>query len=211
MISDPNHSTSRIGSMVRLAKTVGVDALLWLVGIGLVATTVFLMQENRALRATAYGETAPKLVAGAHLPRNLSAPTLEGALRPIDFHSAQGMHTLMITFSPVCPHCRANHRNWKTVAQELRRRKDWRVLWISRDSVQMTKEYCEDADIPSQETLAEPTYQTFTLLDLRVVPNTVVADSEGRVERVWPGELDATGWKDLFTFLHMPPEAIPSL
>lgn len=97
------------------------------------------------------------------------------------------------------------------MTQALRRQGDWRVLWISRDSVDMTKDYAEDAGIPAAEVYADPTFRTYSLLDLRGVPNTVVVDGRGVVERTWLGELDAAGWKDVFSYLHLPPTVVPSL
>jgi hypothetical protein len=49
------------------------------------------------------------------------------------------------------------------------------------------------------------------MLDLKIVPNTVVLDSEGVVEKVWHGEFDAAGWKQAFDYLHMPATFTPSL
>ena len=85
------------------------------------------------------------------------------------------------------------------------------ILWVSRDPVEMTKDYAEDYDIPVAETLADPTYRTFMMLDLKMVPNTIVLDAKGVVEKVWPGELDATGWRSMFSYLHMPAALTPSL
>ncbi len=197
--------------MLRLAKGVGLDVLLWVAGIALVGTNVFLVQENRSLKAASYGGASPKIVEGKHLPRNMFASTLDSALRPIDFPPAGAARTLLITLSPVCPHCKANHKNWSAIAQELRREGGWRILWVSRDSVEMTKDYAEDAGIPPAETYADPTFRTYTVLDLRAVPNTVVIDARGVVEKVWTGELDAAGWKDVFSYLHMSPTLMPSL
>lgn len=198
--------------MLRLAKGVGLDVLLWAVGIALIGTNVFLLRENRTLRGAASGAVdVANIVEGKHLPRNLAGATLDNAFRPIAFPATDSRRTLLITFSPSCPHCRANHKNWSVITSELRRQGGWRILWVSRDPVEMTKDYCEDSDIPVAETLADPTYRTYTMLDLRMVPNTVVIDSRGLVEKVWPGELDAAGWKDVFSYLHMSPALTPSL
>jgi peroxiredoxin len=190
--------------MLRFAKSFGIDAILWVVVIALVGTNVYLLQENRGLRAAAFGEEAPKVVEGKRLPKGLAASTLDRILRPISFSSAEGKRTLLITFSPTCPHCRANHKNWTAITDALRKTGAWNVLWVSRDAVDMTKDYADEADIPVAETYADPTFQTYRLLDLRVVPNTVVINNKGVVEKVWPGELDAAAWQDVFRYLQVP-------
>jgi peroxiredoxin len=189
------------------------DILPWVGGVVLLALNVILLQQNHLLRSASSSGTldAPSLVEGKHLGRSLAAATLDNAFRPIPFPAANVGRTLLITFSPGCPHCRANHRNWSLIAKELRRTGGWRVLWISRDQVDLTKDYCEDSGIPFEETFADPTHRTYVLLDLRIVPNTVVVDEKGIVEKIWPGELDATGWKNVFSYLHMPPAITPIL
>jgi peroxiredoxin len=140
---------------------------------------------------------------GKHVARNLSAATLDNAFHPIVFPPPIPQRTFLVTFSPVCPHCRANHKNWSLITQELRQRKGWRILWVSRDPVEMTRDYCEDSSIPLQETFADPTYRTYMMLDLKMVPNTMVVDEKGVVEKLWPGELDSAGWKDVVSYLRI--------
>ncbi len=41
------------------------------------------------------------------------------------------------------------------------------------------------------------------MLDLKMVPNTIVVNSSGVVEKLWPGELNAVGWRDVFKYLHI--------
>jgi len=74
----------------------------------------------------------------------------------------------------------------------------------------MTRDYCEDSGTPVEETFADPTYRTYTMLDLKTVPDTMVVDDSGTVERVWHGELDAAGWKNVFSYLRIPIALMPS-
>jgi hypothetical protein len=75
----------------------------------------------------------------------------------------------------------------------------------------MTKDYCEDSGIPIAETFADPTYRTYMALELKSVPTTMVIDDKGVVEKLWHGEFDAAGWRDVFSYLHMPATVTPSL
>jgi len=193
--------------MLRLAKGVGLDIVLWCLGIALLGVNVLLLQQNRSLQATANGpDTSVNIQEGKHLSRYLAAATLDNGFRPISFPAPDAKRTLLITFSPVCPHCKANHKNWSVIAEELRRQGGWRVLWVSRDPVEMTKDYCEDSDIPVAEAFADPTYRAYMVLDLKTVPNTVVIDAKGVADQLWHGELDAAGWRNVSaSFTYRPP------
>jgi len=194
------------------AKNALLDVLLWSVGVGLLGANIVLLQQNRTLREAAVSGAAGNrsIEAGKHLGRYLAAATMDSALRPIAFPSLDIKRTLMITFSPGCPHCKANLKTWSVITKELRRKGGWRIVWLSRDPVELTKDYCEDFDIPIAEAFAEPTYRTYLVMDLKEVPNTVVVDEKGIVERVWRGELGSAGWEQIFDYLHIPIALMPS-
>jgi hypothetical protein len=75
-----------------------------------------------------------------------------------------------------------------------------RVLWVSRDPLEITRDYCVKHGIRLSDTLAEPPYRTFAQLGLARVPNTLLVGAEGRVEKVWAGRLDQTGWNTMFSY-----------
>jgi peroxiredoxin len=95
------------------------------------------------------------------------------------------------------------------LAAELRRRGGWRVVWISRDAVDVTKDYCDDHDIPPIETFADPTYRTYLGFDLWEVPNTLVVDGRGTVEKVFGGELQPARRRELFSYLGVSLSLLP--
>lgn len=189
----------------RIRKTV-FEVLLWSAAVGVLIMNVVLLRQNRMLRVvTAAGKnmTADGIQPGAHLGRLLAAATLDSGFQPIKFPTPDSRKVLIITFSPVCPHCRANQENWSIITSELRRRGDWHILWVSRDPVTLTKDYCEEHKMPFSETLADPTYRTYLTLDLREVPNTIAVDSKGVVEKVWRGELRSPQWSQVFDYFHV--------
>ncbi len=75
-----------------------------------------------------------------------------------------------------------------------------RVLWVSRDSIEITRDYCAKHGIPLSDALADPPYRTFAQLGLARVPNTLLVGAEGRVEKVWAGRLDQAGWDTMFAY-----------
>ena len=193
-----------------LRKNPVLDILLWILSVTLLGANIMLLGQNRTLRgaSNATGDSNPEV--GKHLGRYLAAATMDSVLRPITFASPDSKRTLMITFSPLCPHCKANLKTWLVVAKALRSTGNWRILWLSRDPVEPTKDYCEDSDIPLAETFADPTHRTYLVFGMNAVPNTVVIDEKGIVRKVWRGELGIAKWRQIFDDLGIPIDLLPS-
>jgi peroxiredoxin len=170
-----------------------MEVLLWLAGLGVLAENIFLFLQNRHLSEA----LAPQITAGTQL-QMLSGVALDGRLEPVTLPSADSK-LLIITFSPSCPACQANQDGWMRLASTLEQR-GVRVLWVSRDPIEITRDYCLKHDIHLFDTLADPPYRTFAQLGLARVPNTLLVGAEGRVEKVWAGRLDQAGWNTMFAY-----------
>ena len=81
-----------------------IEILLWIAALAVLAENIALLQQNRRLLQA----TAPQIAAGTQV-RMLSGLSLDGRVEPVSLSSA-GSKLLIITFSPGCPACRANHR-----------------------------------------------------------------------------------------------------
>lgn len=79
------------------------------------------------------------------------------------------------------------------------------MLWVSRDPVTVTQQYCKEKDIPITETIADPPNRTYTQLGLQFVPRMIVVTSDGVVERVWSGLLDPSQWEGVFAYFGVQP------
>ncbi len=176
---------------IRFSKV--MEILLWLAGLGVLAENIFLFQQNRHLSEA----LAPQITAGTQL-QMLSGVALDGRLELMTLPPADSK-LLIITFSPGCPACQANQDGWMRLASKLEQ-KGVRVLWVSRDPVEITRDYCLKHGIRLSDTLADPPYRTFAQLGLARVPNTVLVGAEGRVEKVWAGRLDQAGWDTMFAY-----------
>lgn len=170
-----------------------MEVLLWLAGLGVLAENIFLFLQNRHLSEA----LAPQITAGTQL-QMLSGVALDGRQESVTLPSADSK-LLIITFSPSCPACQANQDGWMRLASTLEQR-GVRVLWVSRDPIEITRDYCLKHDIHLFDTLADPPYRTFTQLGLARVPNTLLVGAEGRVEKVWAGRLDQAGWNTMFAY-----------
>jgi len=170
-----------------------MEIFLWVVALGVLAEDIFLFLQNRRLNDA----LAPQISAGAQL-QMLSGLALDGRLQPVPFAVA-GSRLLVITFSPGCQACQANQDGWMKLASTLGQ-KGVRVLWVSRDPIEITRDYCVKHGIPLSDVLADPPYRTFAQLGLARVPNTLLVGPDGRVEKVWVGRLDQAGWDTMFAF-----------
>ncbi len=170
-----------------------MEMLLWLAGLGVLAENIFLFQQNRRLNDA----LAPQISAGTQL-QMLSGVALDGRQKRVAL-PAPGAKLLILTFSPGCPACQANQDGWMRLASAIEQ-KGVRVLWVSRDPLEITRDYCVKHGIRLSDTLAEPPYRTFAQLGLARVPNTLLVGADGRVEKVWAGRLDQAGWNTMFAY-----------
>ncbi len=170
-----------------------MEILLWLAGLGVLAENILLFLQNRRLNEA----LAPQITAGTQL-QMLAGIAFDGRLEPVALPAA-GSKLLIITFSPGCPACQANQDGWMRLASALEQR-GVRVLWVSRDPIEVTRDYCLEHGIRLSETLSDPPYRTFAQLGLARVPNTLLVGAEGRVEKVWAGRLDQAGWDTMFAY-----------
>jgi len=170
-----------------------VEIIIFIAAIAVLAENLALTRQNRQLRETAAWE----LAAGTQL-RTLSGIAPDGGVRNVSLPSADSKF-LIITFSPMCPECQANQEEWMKLASALEQ-KGIRVFWVSRDSSEITTQYCLKHGIPLSDTLADPPFRTYLQLGMAEVPNTVLVGSDGRVEKVWGGRLDQGGWNKVFAY-----------
>lgn len=130
-----------------------LEIFIWLAAVGVLVENVLLLQENRTLHQA----LDPQITAGAHLEM-LTGLTLDVRNQPLGLPSPNSKF-LVITFSPGCPACQANQDGWKKLTDTVEQ-KGVRVLWLSRDRVEITRDYCLKHGIPSSDTLADPSYRT---------------------------------------------------
>jgi peroxiredoxin len=189
-LDDATGGRKRAGT-IRFSKV--LEILLWLAGLGVLGTNLLLFRQNRSLQDT----LAPQITSGAQFER-LAGLTVDGRLQPVELPSGNSK-LLIITFSPGCPACQANQEGWMKLAGALEQ-KGVRVLWVSRDPVEATRDYCVHHGIRLSAVIADPPHRTYLQLGLARVPNTVLIGENGRVEKVWAGRQDDAGWNSMFSY-----------
>lgn len=160
--------------------------------VGILVENVILVRQNGRLRS---GEFIDRVSVGQRL-MNLAGVTLDGKLQPISLPTSSSRGLVIFTFAPGCPYCRETQPAWAELSNSLREH-GISTVWVSRDSVASTKEYCEDTHIPASDVLADPPHLTYVQLGLHAVPTTVWVGADGVVERVWPGNLTPSAVQDI--------------
>lgn len=136
-------------SMPRLSWTKSIEVLLCVAALGVLVENIVLLRQNRGLQES----LAPQIAGGTQL-QMLSGLTLDGRIVPVGLSPA-GSKLLVFTFSPGCPACQANQPNWMSLASRLGQNGGVRVLWVSRDPIEITKECCLKRGIPLSDILAD--------------------------------------------------------
>jgi hypothetical protein len=158
---------------------------------GLLITNLALWRQNSALRDGSSFE--PKV--GQRLTA-IAGVDMNGSVKRITFPPHQRQHALLITWSPFCMACNANDNGWVAISNELAKRPDWKVVWVSRDQADDTQRFLDQHPVSSPYLLADPVYRTYLQLDLQEVPFTVTV-RDGVVEKVWRGLLGQRAWEEL--------------
>lgn len=167
-----------------------LGACLWIAALAVLVVDVVLVRQNRALRDAA----APQIAAGTTL-ESVSGVDVDGHVARVEMPPARAK-LVLFTFSPLCAACQANQPGWANLARIVRRT-GTKVLWVSRDPIDVTREYCVTNGIPPTEVIADPPYRTYLQLGLARVPNTIVVGSGGIVDRVWAGRLQESDWQTI--------------
>lgn len=190
----------------RIAASAGYT-LLWCAGLGVLVEDVLLLRQNHHLRDALDGVTS--VTSGTRL-QNLAAVSLAGSLEQIRLPSSDSERLLIISFSAACQFCLQNRPGWLALTAELKARRDWRVVWVSRDPVAFTAEHLGKGDASECEILADPPYRTYLQLGMGAVPKTIAVGAGGVVERVWEGKLQPAEWNQIASYFQVSPSALSS-
>jgi peroxiredoxin len=186
-----------------------IQSAILVIAVAVLGQNLFLLRDNRALRQSQDVMNAQAIIPAGKILHNLAAVSPDGRLQTIAMPEETAKKILVITFSPGCPYCRASQAAWMDLSKELKKRPEWRVLWVSRDPISNTIKYCNEQQIPLDDTVADPTYRTYMQLELKSVPNTLVVGTGGRVEKVWAGQVDKKEWDEIVSYFNLQQKELP--
>lgn len=150
---------------------------------GLIVSNAALVVQNRNLKESMQkGEVA--LVEGQSMPA-IAGMDLEGREQIFDW-GKDNRKTLLMNFSPRCGYCRANMPNWTAILQGIDKLA-YRVVLVSSIS-DGAKEYIEKYNIKDVPVIVEPEPKVLVNYLMHITPQTVLLNSDGKIEKVWVGK-----------------------
>lgn len=198
-MNSPTEVNAPKRSRDRLWRT-ALHTLLWCLACGVLLQNILLIRKNHQLSESA---KPPEVNVGKRVG-DLAAISLGGTFTRIELPTRKTDKLLIIAMSPTCPICDLNRRGWAEMTAQLAVRDNWRVVWLSRDSIQLTLQWAKKHGIPPDNVLAEPVHATYDQLGLEVVPHSVVINATGIVDKVWSGRLNPELTKEMMSYFSNP-------
>jgi hypothetical protein len=155
------------------------------VGLGLLlaASNVWLVRENGQLRVEVQYYRAFREPRVGLKPPSLRGQGLDGKDVVVSYPS--GSATLLLVFSPTCPHCK---RNWPVWSRLTRLAKDCRVIYVNAGGA-TDAAFRLQHDFGSATVVEHPDLQSILDYSLFQAPLTIYVSAKGQIERVWSGEI----------------------
>ncbi|HEX3743977.1 MAG TPA: hypothetical protein VHW09_08600 [Bryobacteraceae bacterium] len=155
-----------------------------LLGLLLAASNWRLVQENRRLDATAQYYASLR-----HTPEGVALPALQGkdaGGRDLTISYGNGnRRTLLLVFSPICPHCKRTWPAWLSLAKAA---KDTRTVFVNVGGA-IPANFAQVYSFDSAEVLGQTNPESVLRYSLLETPITIVVSPDGHSQKVWAGEL----------------------
>ena len=151
--------------------------------LGLLASNTALVVQNRNLKASMQKAEAA-LAEGQSMPV-ITGIDLEGQEQIFDW-GKDNRKTLLMNFSPRCGYCRANMPNWTAILQGIDK-SAYRVVMVS-SIPDGAKEYVEKYKIKDVPIIVEPEPKVLINYLMHITPQTILLNSDGKIENVWVGK-----------------------
>lgn len=150
---------------------------------GLLASNAAMLIQNRNLNLSIQKAEAA-LAEGQSMPA-IAGFDLEGREQVFGWGNDK-RKTLLMNFSPRCGYCRANMPNWAAILQGIDK-SAYRIVVVSSIS-DGAKEYVEKYNISGVPVIIEPEPKVLINYLMHITPQTIVLDSDGKIEKVWVGK-----------------------
>ncbi len=153
-----------------------------------------LVKENRKLSDALNRPRGPfKILNPDEKVPSLVGITLNGDQIKLEYPSSQA--TILFWFSSACPSCEHNLKFWKEIYQKHSQKK-LRFFGVTNSGEQKTEEFIKRFQLEFPVLMVSD----FSLLDqykVEVIPQTMLIDPLGVVEKVWPGPLSEDYQKEI--------------
>lgn len=150
------------------------------------AEIFLLVKENQKLREALKHPRGPiKILNPEDKVPSLVGTDLKGEESKVEYPSSQ--KTMLFWFSSTCPSCEHNLEFWKEINQKYSSEK-LRFLGVTHSGEKKTEEFVKKFHLEFPVLIVSD----FSLLDqyrVEVIPQTMLIDADGAVQKVWPGPL----------------------
>jgi peroxiredoxin len=155
---------------------------------------LYLVNENRKLKNALKRPRGPiKILNPEEKVPSLLGINLMGEELKVEYSSSQ--RTILFWFSSACPSCEHNLNFWKDIFQK-HNSKELRFFGVTHTGEEKTEEFVKKFQLEFPVIIVAD----FSLLDqykVEVIPQTMLIDSSGVVQKVWPGPLSENYKKEI--------------
>lgn len=176
------HGTSskpNIKKMKRIRTT-----LWWLLLVAVVGLNLLLLKQNRDLKIAIAKSPREAVVKPGQVLPALHGKTTNGESLTISYGN-DTRKTVLLVFSPGCDFCSQNMPNWHRIIRSLNP-SNYRVVALSIRS-DGSRQYVETYGLNVIPAITELDPKDRVNYELNVTPETILIDSDGKVEAVWAG------------------------
>jgi peroxiredoxin len=160
--------------------------------LALMVDVVLLTLQNRELKSTIKSLSAASQVMEPLKPGDRVEPfkvqTLDGSMTTVAYFDPNRKYLLFV-LSTTCPHCEKTLPAWKAMAKNSGNTCD--VLGISIHSLDDTKKFVASKDVGFVTVSAKDDTSFSRKYKISGVPETILIDGNGVVEKAWIGELSS--------------------
>ena len=147
---------------------------------------LLLVNENRKLKNALKRPRGPvKILNPDEKVPSLLGINLEGEELKVEYPSSK--RTILFWFSSACPSCEHNLDFWKEIFQK-HKSKNLRFFGVTHSQEEKTEKFVKKFQLEFPILIVSD----FSLLDqykVEVIPQTMIIDPSGVVQKVWPGPL----------------------
>lgn len=172
---------------------------LWMTLLVLAVLNVLLIRQNLQMRA-ALDKLKPDILQKGDKVPPFNATGLHGEAINIGY-TCTGPKRVFLFFTPNCPYCREQFSYWQQLLEHTADAKRFEVIGLVKDAedkaaleAYLRRFNCGDSSTPLRVALVSETVRRG--YKLSATPITLIAASDGRIEKVWDGRWDAAALAD---------------
>lgn len=159
----------------------------------LVFLNLLLLRQNHRLKSELTRLSPPEISVGAVLPP-MRGTNLKGEEVTVNYKQ-DNRKTLLIVFAPDCPVCNESGSSWKKLIEAIDKDK-FRVVAVSLVP-EGTADYVNRHDLSTVSVLARIRPEDRAAYKLAQVPQLLLIEQGGKVEKVWTGAIRGAMSEDM--------------